>query len=79
VEFNEFNDPRRRPLPATRKTTTRPAPPDSLMPGPRITRDDQRRLKASAALHGVSMERRLAQILAEALKDIPQPREAVAS
>jgi hypothetical protein len=66
-------------LPAIRKTTTRPTPPESLIPGPRLAAEDHRRLKASAALHGVSMERRLSQILAEALRDIPLPAEAVAS
>jgi hypothetical protein len=66
-------------LPTLRNSKVRHLPSDSLIPGPRLAAEDHRRLKASAALNGVSMERRLAQILAEALKDIPLPREAVAS
>jgi hypothetical protein len=66
-------------LPATQDSRGRRPPPESLIPGPRLAAEDHRRLKASAALHGVSMERRLSQILAEALRDIPLPREAVAS
>jgi hypothetical protein len=66
-------------LPTLRNSKVRRPPLDPLIPGPRLAEHDHRRLKASAALHGVSMERRLSQILAEALRDIPLPQEAVAS